>query len=140
MASKKAKAAAIQNRILPGIQSFAWSPDRSMVAVCPHSAEILIFATNMKPDIKDWRLTEVLKEHYSNVNSLEWHPTTNQLLSSSTDRGVIVWGLNAEGKHIPALCAVKELKSNLFASWNHRGDKFCVGGSSGHVFIGTFND
>lgn len=62
MASKKAKAAAIQNRILPGIQSFAWSPDRSMVAVCPHSAEILIFATNMKPDIKDWRLTEVLKE------------------------------------------------------------------------------
>lgn len=38
------------------------------------------------------------------------------------------------------MCAVKELKSNLFASWNHRGDKFCVGGSSGHVFIATFND
>jgi len=34
---------------------------------------------------------------------------------------------------------VKELKSNMFASWNHRGDKFCVGGSSGHVFIGTYN-
>ena len=40
---------------------------------------------------------------------------------------------------MPNLCAIKELKSNLFASWNHRGDKFCVGGSSGHVFVGTFN-
>ncbi len=40
---------------------------------------------------------------------------------------------------MPNLCAVKELKSNLSASWNYRGDKFCVGGSSGHVFIGSFN-
>ena len=63
MTSKKAREeAAIQNRILPGIQSFAWNPDRSLVAVCPYSREILIFATNQKPDIKDWRLVEVLKE------------------------------------------------------------------------------
>ena len=40
---------------------------------------------------------------------------------------------------MPNLVAVKELKSNLFASWNPRGDKFCVGGSSGHVFVGTHN-
>ena len=66
---------------------------------------------------------------------------TNQLLSSSTDRGIIVWSVNAEqgNRLMPNLCAVKELKSNLSASWNGRGDKFCVGGSSGHVFIGTYN-
>ena len=59
----KAKAAAsTANRILPGIQSFAWNHDRSLVAVCPFSREILIFATNQKPDIKDWRLVEVLRE------------------------------------------------------------------------------
>ena len=63
MATKKQKQEArIENRILPGIQSFAWSPDRSLVAVCPYSREILIFATNQKPDIKDWRLVEVLRE------------------------------------------------------------------------------
>ena len=62
MLTKKAKEAAIANRILPGIQSFAWNHDRSLVAVCPHSREILIFATNSKPDIQDWRLVEVLKE------------------------------------------------------------------------------
>ena len=76
------------------------------------------------------------------MNSLEWHPVTNQLLSSSTDRGIIVWSHNAEAnnKLRPNLCAVKELKSNLFASWNNRGDKFCVGGSSGHVFVGAYNE
>ena len=62
MMSKKAKADATANRILPGIQSFAWNHDRSLVAVCPFSREILIFATNQRPDIKDWRLVEVLRE------------------------------------------------------------------------------
>jgi WD40 repeat protein len=65
---------------------------------------------------------------------------TKQLLSSSTDRGIIVWNHNAEdNKLMPNLCAIKELKSNLSASWNKTGDKFCVGGSSGHVFVGVFN-
>ena len=42
-------------------------------------------------------------------------------------------------KYLPTLCAVKELKANLDASWNSEGDKFVVGASSGHVFIGTYN-
>ena len=50
------------NRIMPGIQSFAWNADRSKVAVCPQSREILIFKTNQKPNISDWTLLEVLKE------------------------------------------------------------------------------
>ena len=62
MNAKAKAAAAIANRILPGIQCFAWNPDRSLVAVCPFSREILIFATNQKPDIQDWRLVEVLRE------------------------------------------------------------------------------
>ena len=50
------------NRIMPGIQSFAWNADRSKVAVCPQSKEILVFETNQKPNISDWTLVEVLKE------------------------------------------------------------------------------
>ena len=62
------------------------------------------------------------------------------LLSCSVDRGVIVWDYNAElKKYNPTLCAVKELKANLDAAWNSKGDKFCVGASSGHVFVGKFN-
>ena len=33
---------------------------------------------------------------------------------------------------------LKEKKSNLDASWNKAGNKFCVGASSGNVYIGTF--
>ena len=62
------------------------------------------------------------------------------LLSCSADRGIIVWSWSNEtNKYIPTLCAVKELKANLDASWNKRGDKFCVGASSGHVFTGKYN-
>jgi len=44
------------NRILPGIQSYAWNGDCSKVAVCPLTREILIFETTMSPDISKWRL------------------------------------------------------------------------------------
>jgi hypothetical protein len=50
------------NRILPGIQSYAWNGDCSKVAVCPLTREILILETNMSPDISKWRLIQVLKE------------------------------------------------------------------------------
>ena len=52
----------------------------------------------------------------------------------------MVWNYSEEAKkYIPTLCAVKELKANLDATWNTKGDKFAVGASSGHVFIGKFN-
>ena len=50
------------NRILPGISSFSWNSDCSLVAVCPLSREILIFKTNGEPDISKWTLQQVLKE------------------------------------------------------------------------------
>ena len=83
----------------------------------------------------------LLFQHYTVVTSFEWHPKTNALLSCSADRGIIVWNFspNDPTKLIPTLCAVKELKANLDASWNHRGDKFCIGTASGHVFMGTYN-
>ena len=59
---KKAAKATQANRILPGIQCFAWNADRSLCAVCPHGREILIFNTNQKPDIQSWNLKEILTE------------------------------------------------------------------------------
>jgi hypothetical protein len=50
------------NRILPGIQTYAWNGDGSKAAVCPQTREILIFETNQTPDISKWKLVQVLKE------------------------------------------------------------------------------
>jgi len=45
----------------------------------------------------------------------------------------------AKKLYMPQLCQIKELKSNLDACWNHRGDKFAVGASSGKVFVGRWD-
>lgn len=75
------------------------------------------------------------------MNSLDWHRETNLLLSSSTDRGVIVWEENKEYNGLkPTLAVVKESKSNIDASWNYKGNKFCVGAASGNVFIGNYSE
>ena len=71
---------------------------------------------------------------------MHWHPETGFLLTCSTDRGIIIWKPTGDDqKLMPQLCVIKELKSNLDAMWNYRGDKFCVGSSSGHVYVGSFN-
>ena len=69
-----------------------------------------------------------------------WHPKTGMLISASTDRGIIVWALNDDrSRYLPSLCNIKELKSNLDVAWNSAGNKFVVGATSGHVYVGTFD-
>lgn len=60
-------------------------------------------------------------------------------MTCSSDRGIIVWREADDGDLHPQLVNIKELKANLDAQWNARGDKICVGSSSGHVYVGTFN-
>jgi len=130
------------NRILPGVQCFSWNANGSLMAVCPTNNEIWIFETAGSPDISKWTRVNVLKEHFNVISSLDWHPVTNLLLSASTDRGVIVWEQGKSDKKNefhPQMGMIKESKSNLDAKWNMRGDKFCVGASSGNVFVGTFS-
>ena len=110
-----------------------------MCAVCPTNNEIWIFETGGSPDISKWTKIKVLKERFSVISSLDWHPKTNLLLSASTDRGVIVWEPGTKNEFLPQLGMIKEYKANLDGSWNHRGDKFCVGASSGTIYIGTYS-
>lgn len=75
------------------------------------------------------------------MSSLDWHPETNLLLSASTDRGVIVWENSKDINGLkPQLAVIKETKSNIEASWNHLGNKFVVGASSGNVFVGRYDE
>ena len=34
---------------------------------------------------------------------------------------------------------IKEKIANLDAAWNHQGDKFCVGSTSGFSYVGFYN-
>jgi len=54
---------------------------------------------------------------------------------------VIVWEESKEVNGLkPTLAVVKEPKSNIDAAWNHTGNKFGVGASSGNVFIGYYSE
>lgn len=127
------------NRILPGVQCFAWNKDGSMAAICPCNNEIWIFETAGTPDISKWTKIKVLKEHFNVVSSLDWHHETDQLLSSSTDRGVIIWVPGKDQSFTPQMGMIKESKANLDAVWNTKGDQFVVGSSSGFVYIGEYS-
>jgi hypothetical protein len=53
---------------------------------------------------------------------------------------VIVWKEDeTTHKFMPQLCQIKELKANLDAAWNMRGDKFCIGAASGHVYVADYD-
>ncbi len=132
------KDSAPSNRIFPGYKCFAWNSDGSKIAVCPKNSEIWIFDTQSSPDMTKWTKVDVLKEHYNIVSALDWHPKTNLLLSASVDRGIVVWEFS--GSEIrPQMGMIPEQKANLDASWNFRGDKFCVGASTGNVYLARFN-
>ena len=131
------KDSAKENRILPGIQCFAWRSDGQQVAICPLNSEIWIFDTQGSPDMSKWTKVQTLKEHFNMVMSLDWHPKTNQLLSASADRGLIVWNPQND-TFLPQIGMNPEKKAHLSAAWNHRGDKFCVGSSSGHLYLAQF--
>ena len=129
------------NRILPGVQCFAWNKDGSLAAICPLNNEIWIFETQSTPDISKWTKIAVLKEHFNVISSLDWHPTTNLLLSSSTDRGAIVWKQgDTTAEFTPQVGMIGESKANLDAAWNSEGTQFCVGSSSGNVYIGEYSE
>ena len=129
------------NRILPGVQCFAWNKDGSMAAICPTNNEIWIFETQSTPDVSKWTKVATLKEHFSVISSLDWHPKTNLLLSASTDRSIIVWEQGKTSSDFqPQIGMIKEQKANLDATWNHDGTSFCVGSSSGNVYIGTYSE
>lgn len=82
----------------------------------------------------------MLREHLNPVAALDWNVKSDLLLSASTDRGVIVWQDSPDIKGLkPQLAVIKETKSNVDASWNHLGNKFVVGASSGNVFVGAFD-
>lgn len=125
------------NRIYPGVQTFAWNHDASMIAVCPTNNEIWVFQSQGSPDISKWTKIQTLKEHFNVITSLAWHPITHLLISVSADRGVIVWK-QEDGEFKPQLGMCKENRANLDAAWNTRGDKFVVASSSGCVYVGTY--
>ena len=117
-----------------GIVSHSWNGDRTQVAVATNSNLIEIYQVRGE----SWEKKHTLKEHHQLVSSIDWHRSTNRIISCSHDRSVVVWELSGAWK--PALVSFYQTRGVLDVSWSTQGDKFVAGTGSKNIGVGFWDD
>ncbi|WVQ93056.1 hypothetical protein IAU59_000120 [Kwoniella sp. CBS 9459] len=117
------------------LTGIAFSPDRSQVAVCPNSNEVLIYARNGD----SWDLKDTLAEHDKLVTAIAWAPNTNRLVTCSQDRNAYVWTHNGTAWQ-PALCLLRINRAATCVKWSPNEDKFAVGSGARTIAICSFDE
>ena len=75
-----------------------------MLAVCPNSPELHLYANCLDPDPANWRKVRVLRQHDLVISGVDWSAATNRIVTCSHDRSAFVWNL-VEGEEAAALQA-----------------------------------
>ncbi|KAL2476620.1 Actin-related protein 2/3 complex subunit 1B [Abeliophyllum distichum] len=70
------------------ITCHAWSPDHSMIALCPNNNEVHIY--RLSEDDK-WEKIHVLQKHDQIVSGVDWSISSNRIVTVSHDRNSYVW-------------------------------------------------
>ncbi|PKI33620.1 actin-related protein 2/3 complex subunit 1A-like [Punica granatum] len=112
------------------ITCHAWSPDHSMIALCPNNSEVHIY--RMSED--KWERVHVLQKHDQIVSGIDWSSTSNKIVTVSHDRNSYVW--NLEGSDwVPTLVILRLNRAALCAQWSPQENKFAVGSGAKTVCI-----
>ena len=124
--------------LLEGISCMVFNKDFTQVALSKKDNLIYIYSVKdfMKPD--SWQLLHTLDSHAQYVSGLDWNAHTNEILSCSYDKTSFVWEFS-NNKWTPSNVVATTKLGYLCCKWNSRGDKFCEGTSSKHLFIGYYN-
>ncbi|KAJ0113242.1 hypothetical protein Patl1_02649 [Pistacia atlantica] len=98
------------------ITCHAWSPDRSMVALCPNNNEVHIY----KQFQDKWEKLHVLQKHDQIVSGIDWSARANRIVTVSHDRNSYVW--NQEGSEwVPTLVILRLNRAALCVQWSPKG-------------------
>lgn len=132
----------MSSQLFSNISCFAFNKDRSLVAVCPRTSDVIIFATNGSTDTTDWeRKYELSGQHYQMVTGVDWAPRTNRIVTCSEDRNAYVWEYNAKSdRWTPTLVMLKASHAAVCAKWSPNEEKFAVGTASKLVCICMFEE
>lgn len=112
------------------LTTHAFNADRTRVAVCPNSHEVLIYALAGGA----WTLAATLAEHDKLVTSVDWAPNTDRLVTCSQDRNAYVWTRDADAVPRagntevwkPTLVLLRLNRAATCVRWSPNEDKFAV--------------
>lgn len=112
------------------ITCHAWSPDRTMVALCPNNTEVHIYKFTMDK----WERVHVLYKHDQIISGIDWSLISNKIVTASHDRNSYVW--NQEGSEwVPTLVILRLNRAALCVQWSPKENKFAVGSGAKTVCI-----
>lgn len=112
------------------ITCHAWSPDRTMVALCPNNTEVHIYKFIMDK----WERVHVLFKHDQIISGIDWSLRSNKIVTASHDRNSYVW--NQEGSDwVPTLVILRLNRAALCVQWSPKENKFAVGSGAKTVCI-----
>jgi len=117
------------------ITAHAWNADRSLIAICPNSAEVHIFSTKEA----EWKLEHILAEHDQVVTSIAWAPKSNRIVSCSQDRNAYVWKYEKEAWW-PTLVILRVNRAATHVQWSPNEEKFAVATGSKVVSVCFFEE
>lgn len=112
------------------ITCHAWSPDHSMVALCPNSDEVHIYRKSQDK----WERVHVLQKHDQIVSGIDWSARSNRIVTVSHDRNSYVWNQEA-AEWVPTLVILRLNRAALCVQWSPRENKFAVGSGAKTVCI-----
>ena len=124
--------------LLEGISYVSFNKDFTKVALSKKDNIVYIYSIQNLMKTDTWKLKDKLEAHVQYVSGIDWNPHTNAILTCSYDKASYVWEYNNK-KWIPSNVAATTKLGYLCCKWNNRGDKFCEGTSSKHLFIGYYN-
>eukprot|EP00735_Rhodelphis_limneticus_P003025 TRINITY_DN141_c0_g1::TRINITY_DN141_c0_g1_i1::g.14380::m.14380 TRINITY_DN141_c0_g1::TRINITY_DN141_c0_g1_i1::g.14380 ORF type:complete len:387 (+),score=98.96,sp/O96622/ARPC1_DICDI/42.32/2e-101,WD40/PF00400.27/3.6e+02,WD40/PF00400.27/1.8e-07,WD40/PF00400.27/0.98,WD40/PF00400.27/7.5e-07,WD40/PF00400.27/0.032,WD40/PF00400.27/2.1e+03,WD40/PF00400.27/0.25,Rax2/PF12768.2/66,Rax2/PF12768.2/0.0073,Rax2/PF12768.2/1.2e+03,Rax2/PF12768.2/3.7e+03,eIF2A/PF08662.6/3.3e+02,eIF2A/PF08662.6/0.02,eIF2A/PF08662.6/ len=113
------------------ITCHAWNKDRSLVAICPNTADVLIYSADT------WELKYTLKEHTQVVTGIDWALETNRLVTCSQDRNAFVWSFDGSDWK-PTLVILRLNRACTSVKWSPKEDKFAVGSGAKCVSVCYF--
>ncbi|CAO2813233.1 unnamed protein product [Amaranthus hypochondriacus] len=112
------------------ITCHAWSPDHSMIALCPNTEEVHIY----KSAADKWEKVHVLQKHDQVVCGIDWSSKTNKIVTVSHDRNSYVWNQEG-GEWVPTLVILRLNRAALCVQWSPTENKFAVGSGAKTVCI-----
>ncbi|KAF5188875.1 Actin-related protein 2/3 complex subunit 1B [Thalictrum thalictroides] len=123
-------AATAVHQLAQCITCHAWSPDQTMVAICPNSNEVHIYKSS--PD--KWEQVHVLQKHDQIISGIDWSTGSNKIVTVSHDRNSYVWNQEAS-EWVPTLVILRLNRAALCVQWSPKENKFAVGSGAKTVCI-----